>query len=41
MSNHYLKFGGHRHCSSEDIMVLICHVILQEHVIKASCNFMG
>ena len=24
---------------SKDIMVLVCHVILQEHVIKGSSNF--
>ena len=22
-------------------MVLVCHVILQDHVIKGSCDFMG
>ena len=35
------KFGGYRHCSSEDIMVLVYYVILQHHVIKGSCCFMG
>ena len=24
---HPVKFGGHRYCSKEDIMVLVCHVI--------------
>ena len=24
---------GHRPCGSEDIMILVCHVILQDHVI--------
>ena len=24
------KVGGHRHCCSEDIMVLVCHVISRE-----------
>ena len=28
------KFGGHRHCSSGDIMTLVCHVILLDRVIK-------
>ena len=22
-----LRFGGHKHCSSEDVMILVCHVI--------------
>ena len=26
------KFGDHRHYGSGDIMVLVCHVILQDHV---------
>ena len=29
------KFGGHRHCDSENV----CHVILQDHVIKESYDF--
>ena len=28
------KFGGHRHCGSEDIMILVYQVISQEHMIK-------
>ena len=28
------NFGGHRHCRSKDIIILICQVILQNHVIK-------
>ena len=34
---------GHliRHCGNRVIMVLVCHVILQDHAIKGSCNFMG
>ena len=35
----FVKFGGHRHCASEDIMILVCHMILQDHVIKGSCDF--
>ena len=35
------RFGGHTHCGSEDIMVLVCHVILKENVLKGSCDFMG
>ena len=35
------KFGGHRQCSSGDIIVLVFHVISQDHAIKGSCDFMG
>ena len=35
------KFGGHRRCGSENIMILVCHVIFQNHVIKRSCDFIG
>ena len=39
ISQHPTKFNGHRHCGIEDIMVLFCHVILQDHVIKWSSEF--
>ena len=29
-----VKFGSHRHPDSGDTVVLICHVILQDHVIN-------
>ena len=32
---------GHRHCGSGDMMVLVCHVILQDHVVKGYCDFMA
>ena len=32
--HHLGKFGAHRHCGGEDIMVLVCQVILQDHLIK-------
>ena len=38
LSHQAVKFGGFKDCSSGD-MLLICHVILQDHVIKGSCNF--
>ena len=42
MINHQLvKFGDHRHCGSGDVMILGRQVILQDHVIKESCDFMG
>ena len=28
------KFGGHRHSGSGDIIVFVCHLTLQDHVIK-------
>ena len=41
MTSHQLaKFGGHRQCGSEDVIV-VCHVISQDPVIKGSCDFMG
>ena len=42
--HHPTKFGGHRHCDSGDIIVLVCHVILQDHKIMQVghvCGFMG
>ena len=27
-------FGGHKHCGSRDIIILVCHVISQNHVIE-------
>ena len=33
--NYYLaKFGGHRQRGSEYIMILVCHMISQDHVFK-------
>ena len=40
LSHHPTKFGGHRHCSSGDIMVFGYHVTLKDHVIKALNEFM-
>ena len=38
--NYYLvKFGGHRHHGSEDIMILVCQVISEDHMIKGSSDF--
>ena len=34
-SHHPTKFCGFRHCGSGNIMVLVCHVILENHLIKA------
>ena len=40
-SRQFAKFGGHRHCDSENIMILGYHVISQDHIIKGSCDFIG
>ena len=34
------KFGGHSHSGSRDIIIFVCHVTMQDHVIKALCDFM-
>ena len=39
--HHPAKCGGHRLCGSGYIMVLVCHLILKDHIIKGSCDFMG
>ena len=40
MMSHYLAmFDGHWSSAREDINNLICHVILQKHVIEGSSNF--
>ena len=37
--HHLAKFGGHRYCSSTDIIFLVCHVIKLEHTIKWSGDY--
>ena len=39
MCNHSIKFGGHRHSGSRDVMIFACHVALQDHVIRELCYF--
>ena len=41
MSYHPAKFGDHSHSGGGIKMIIVCHVILQEYVIKGSCDFMG
>ena len=41
LSPHLAKFGGYGYCSSGDIMVLVCHVILQDYVTNGSGKFTG
>ena len=35
------RFAGHKHFGSGDIMVLVCQVASQDHMIKRSYDFMG
>ena len=41
VSHHPAKFTGHKYCCNEDVVVLVCKVILQDHVTKGSGNFMA
>ena len=38
---HLAEFGGHRQCGNGDIMILNFCVILQDHLIKRSCDLKG
>ena len=40
-SHHPTIFSRYVHCGSWDKMTLKCHVILQYHMIKWLCDFMG
>ena len=40
VSCHPVKFSDCSHSNSDDVLVLVCHVISQDHVIKGSCDFM-
>ena len=35
------KCGGHKHCGSGDIIVLVFHMISRDHITKGSCKTMG
>ena len=41
VSDHPAKFGGHRLYGNGDIMILVCLVTSQYHMIKGSCDFIG
>ena len=41
MSYHSGRFPCDRHCGSEYIKVLVCHVILQVHMTRRYCDVMG
>ena len=40
VSYNSVKFGDHRDSGRVDIMDFLCHVTLQNHMIKGSCDFM-
>ena len=35
------KFGGHSYFGSDVVMNVACDVILQDHMINVSCDFMS
>ena len=39
--HHLAKFGSHRYCTSRDEILLFCHVIEQDHMIKGSDDYNG
>ena len=41
VSHHSFKISSQRYCSSGNVSVLVCHVILQNHLIQSLCEFMG
>ena len=41
MGYYHVKFGVHSLSDSGVIMILVCHGISQDHVIKGSFNFTG
>ena len=40
LNYHPAKFCGHTHSGSRDVTALVCHLTLEEHVIKASNDLM-
>ena len=40
VSHHPPRFSGHRYCGSEDITVLVYHVILKAHGVYGLGNFL-
>ena len=41
VSYHPAKFGGYRHCTSGDRIILVYHMISHDHMIKESWDFMS
>ena len=40
VGHHPSESGCHKHPGSRDVMVLVFHAILKDHMIKALCHFM-
>ena len=38
---HPAKFNDHRHCGNGEVMILVCHAILEGHGVKGPCDFIG
>ena len=38
-SDQLAKLGGHKYCGSGDKIILVYHVISQDHIIKDDMNF--
>ena len=41
VSHHPLNFDFHRHCGSGDVILLVCHLISQDDMIKQERDIMG
>ena len=41
MRFHSAKFSGHTYCGCDGVMLLVCHVNLQDHVIKRLCDIIS
>ena len=41
ISQHSVRIGGNKHSGSEDIMFLICQVILQDNVSQEQWDFIS
>ena len=39
--HHPPTFSGHRYYGRGDIIILVCHVIFQDHLIKVPCDSLG
>ena len=40
-SYHPGRFGGNKHCGSGYKMILVCNMILQDHLIRGLCEYTG
>ena len=35
------EFSGHKHYGNGDMIILVCHLIFQDHIIKGPYDFIG